>query len=245
LADSRSASLPIKRDLALAYAFSLVIALLMAISAVAGLLFPDSIYPADELIRAFAPVDLFHLLVGLPILLGSMWMARRAKLLGLLSWPGVLLYVLYGCVLSLIGVPFGALSLPYLLLVTLSAYTIIGVVANIDGETVRQRLIGIVPAESAGGVLAGLSGLFIALAVIGIITALLSQRSVRQLELMLWIADLSTVGTACLAGGILLMRRKAIGYTSGTGLLLAFSMLFIGLIPSWCPQRSMTVRPST
>jgi hypothetical protein len=146
-------------------------------------------------------------------------------------WPGVLLYVLYSYVSNLIGVPFGVLFLPYLLLVALSAYTSIGIVANIDGEAVRDRLVGIVPARTAGGVLAGLAGLFIVLAVIGIIAALLNQRPVGQLDVVLWIADLATIGPTCLLGGILLLQGKALGYTGGAGLLLAFGMLFIGLVP--------------
>jgi hypothetical protein len=48
---------------------------------------------------------------------------------------------------------------------------------------------------------------------------------------MLWIADLTTIAPVCLTGGILLLQRKALGYVGGTGLLLAYSMLFIGLLP--------------
>ena len=139
---SRPTSLPVTRDLTLVYALSFVIALLVAVAAVAGLLFRNSVYPTEELILSFLPVDVFHLGVGLPILLGSMWLARRGRLTGLLCWPGALLYVLYSYVTNLIGVPFGVLFLPYLLLVTLSAYTTIALVASIDGEAVRQRRSG-------------------------------------------------------------------------------------------------------
>lgn len=228
---SGSPSLPIKRDLTVAYLLSLVIVLLMALAAVTGLLSPTTIYPTDELILAFVPVDLFHLVVGVPVLLGSMWLARRGKLIGLLCWPGALLYVLYSYVLNLIGVPFGVLFLPYLLLVTLSAYTAIALVASIDGEAVRLRLTGVVPVRAAGVILIVLTSLFILNAVAEIVIALANQSPVGPLDLMLWIADLSILGPACLVGGILLLQRKALGYTSGTGLLLVYSMLFIGLVP--------------
>jgi hypothetical protein len=241
--DSRYASLPTKGDLTLAYACSLVIALLMTVTAAAGLLFRDTIYPTDELILAFAPVDLFHLLVGMPVLVGATWLARSGRLVGLLCLPGALLYVLYSYILNLIGVPFGVLFLPYLLLVTLSAYTSIGIVANIDRKVVRERLVGIVPASTAGGVLAGLASLFMVLAVIGIITTLLSQRPVGPFDRMLWIADLSSVGPAGLIGGILLLKRRALGYTGGAGLLLTFGMLFIGLVPVLVFQTLYTGSP--
>ena len=228
---AQSASLPITRDLTLAYALSFAIALLVAVAAVGGLLFRDSVYPTEDLILSFLPVDVFHLGVGLPVLLGSMWLARRGQLTGLLCWPGALLYVLYSYVTNLIGVPFGVLFLPYLLLVTLSAYTTIALVASIDGEALRQRLAGGVPVRSAGVVLVVLTSLFIVNAVAEIVTALASQRPVGALDLMLWIADLTTIAPVCLVGGILLLQRKALGYVGGTGLLLAYSMLFIGLLP--------------
>ena len=231
IASSHSASLPITRDLSLAYAVSLVVALLMAVAAATGLLFRSTIYPTNELILAYLPVDAFHLVIGLPILLGSMWLARRGNLLGLLCWPGALLYVLYSYITNLVGVPFGALFLPYLLLVTLSAYTTIGLVASIDGEAVRRRLSGVVPARTAAGVLVGLTGLFVVINVGNIVTMTTSQPAGAPDLVPVWIADFVTVIPTCLIGGYLLWRRKAFGYVAGAALLLNYSLLFFGLIP--------------
>ena len=50
----------------------------------------------------------------------------------------------------LLGVPFGALFLGYLFLVTAPAYTLIGLVASIDGAAVRRQLTGAVPARTRG-----------------------------------------------------------------------------------------------
>ena len=224
-----NASLPITRDLTLAYALSLVVALTMATASVVGLLYRTLVYP-DELLMSKVPLDVFNLVIVLPILLGSMWLARRGKLIGLLCWPGALFYVLYIYVSYLIGVPFNALFLPYIALVTLSAYTLIGLVASIDGEAVRQRLTGVVPARTAGGILAGLTILFIVRQIAVTVTALISQTPVDPImELPLWIADL-TLSPAWLVGGFLLWRREALGYMAGAGLLLLYSLLFIGLI---------------
>lgn len=78
------------------------------------------------------PTDLFTLVVGLSILLGSTWLARRGRLLGLLCWPDALLYVLYVYAAYAIGVPFGVLFPVYVLLAALSAYTTMGLVVSID-----------------------------------------------------------------------------------------------------------------
>lgn len=228
---SRTAGLPVRRDLTPVYITSFVIALLVAVAAAAGLLFRTVIYPTEAVRLAFVPVDLFHLVVGVPVLLGSMGLARQGRLAGLLCWPGALLYVLYSYVTNLLGVPFGVLFLPYLLLVTLSAYTLIALVTSIDDEAVRRRLAGRVPERAAGGFLAVLTGLFFMNAIVEIITALASQHPVGTLDLTLWTADLTTIGPASLTGGILLWRRRALGYTGSTGLLLAYGMLFLGLLP--------------
>src|SRR5689334_16130040 len=49
---------------------------------------------AGIVIPGFRAHDLFNLAVALPVLLASVWLARRGSLVGLLLWPGALFYVL-------------------------------------------------------------------------------------------------------------------------------------------------------
>jgi hypothetical protein len=240
---SSSDRLPVARDLTLAYALSLIVVLIMTVASVVGLLYRTVMYPTDELLLSFAPSDAFNLVVGLPILLGSMWLARRGKLIGLLCWPGALFYVLYIYVPYIIGVPFNVLFLPYLVLVALGAYTLIGLVASIDGEVVRQRLTGLVPARISGGILVGLAVLIIVRQVAVIVTALTSQTPVDTLEFASWVADFTVAVPVLLAGGILLWRRKALGYVAGAGLLLGYGVLALSLIPIMVLQARYTASP--
>lgn len=223
------ASLPVTCSLALVYAFSLAIALLMAGAAVTGLVFRESIYAGSALVLFLVPTDLVTLAVVLPVLLVSMWLARRGKLVGLLLWPGALLYALYIYIVYTISVPFGVLFLPYLALVTLSAYTTIGLVASIDADAVRDRLAGAVPARAAGAVLAILAALFIGMQVVQVIAALATQAPLGDVDLPPFIADTVVLAPTWLAGGILLWRRRPLGYASGAGLLFVGSTLFGGL----------------
>jgi len=224
-----TANLPLRCNLTLAYAISLVIAALMAIASVAGLLYQTIIYPTDELLQSFVPNDVVNLFIGLPILLGSMWLARRGKLIGLLFWPGALLYVFYTYIVYVLSMPLNVAFLLHLTLVTLSAYTTIGLVASIDGKAVQHRLTGAVPERAGGGVLAGFGVLFF-LRVIGVlVNALLSQTPVAAVELALHVTDF-LIAPALVIGGVLLWRREALGYVTGLGLLFQASMLFIGLI---------------
>jgi len=224
-----SADLPITRDLTFAYVLSLVIAFLMAVAAVAGLLFQTDVYQTDEVLLFGVPTDVVSLVVGLPTLLGAMWLARRGKLVGLLGWPGALLYVLYIYIVYTIGVPFGALFLLHLVLVTLSAYTTIGLVVSIDDEAVRQRLAGAVPARTGGGILAILAALFIGMQIVDVVAVIAGQKPVNAMYLPPFIADFIVLAPTWLVGGIMLWRRQALGYVAGAGLLLLGGILFAGL----------------
>jgi hypothetical protein len=236
IAGSQSTGLPVTCSLPLAYATSLIIALLALTASTAGLLYGATLYPTEEMRLVNVPTDLFTLLVALPLLLGSMWLAWRGQLLGLLCWPGVLLYMLYIYVAYAIGVPFSVLFLAYALLVALSAYTTIGLVAGIDAAAVRRRLAGAVPERLAGGILAGLAILFTMMNVADVITALASPARDHLLQFPVWIADFAVLAPAWLLGGLLLWKRRALGYLSGAGLLLVGSMLFAGVIVALaCP----------
>jgi hypothetical protein len=203
----------------------------MTVVSVTSILFRADIYLTDDLAQLPA-VDAFNLVAGLPALLGSMWLARRGKLLGLLCWPGALFYVLYRYLASVIGVPFGVMFLPYLSLVTLSAYTLIGLVVSIDGEAVRRRLTGTVPVRIAGAFLVGATLLFIALDMGAVVTALTSQPpSEPEHPVYVLITDFTTLIPSCLIGGFLLWQRAPLGYVAGTGLLLVYGMLLIGPVP--------------
>jgi hypothetical protein len=168
---------------------SLVVALLMTIASVAGLVYPSAIYPTDELLRSFVANDVANLFIGLPILLGSMWCARRGKLLGLLFWPGALMYVLYNYIAYVFGMPLGWAFLLHLALVTSSAYTLIGLVASVDGQAVQHRLAGGVPERVSGGILIGLGALMLLRGVAVIATALASQTPIAVTELSIIISD--------------------------------------------------------
>jgi hypothetical protein len=239
---SLSTDLPVTSDLTLAYVLTLGIAFVMVVASIAGVVYPNVIYPTDELLRSFVANDVVNLFLGLPILLGSMWLARRGRLIGLLFWPGALFYVLYNYIVYVFGMPFNVVFPLYLTLVASSAYTMIGLVASIDGNALQRRLGGAVPERICGGVLIGLSALFF-LRVVGIMgNALISRTPVAETELALLISDFIT-SPASAIGGILLWRRKPLGYVTGTGLLFQASMLFIGLIAVLFLQPLLTDAP--
>ena len=227
--DFSSRSLPVTHSLKPGYLFSLLIAALTVVASIAGLLYPDTFYPSADLQHSYLANDIFTLVLGLPILLISMWLAWRGKLIGLLFWPGALLYGLYNYIAYLFGMPFQGLFFLYLVIVVLSTYTLIGLVASIDGQTVKKRLAGHVPERLGGGVLVLLGTAYTLLASVMIINNLTGRAALPQSELAVFVADFF-VAPAWIIGGVLLWRRKPLGYVGGTGLLFNASMLFIGVI---------------
>jgi membrane protein implicated in regulation of membrane protease activity len=234
--------IPVTKNLTLSYALSLAVALLMTGVSLAGLLSQRGLYPTEELRRSFVSNDVVNLFIGLPILLGSMWLTRRGRLVGLLFWPGALFYVTYNYIAYAVAVSFTLQFVAYLVLVLLSVYVMFRLLSSMDTTVIQQKLLGAVPERFAGGVLVGLSSLFFLRAVGQVVNALTGQSALSEPELGVLVADL-LIMPACVVGGVLLWRQQAFGYVTGVGLLFQASMLFIGLLVFFILQPFLTASP--
>ncbi len=213
------AELLIARDLTLAYGASLLLAALIALASALGLGWgSEGLYGGSSSVLVSRGADAANLILVLPILLGSMWLAGRGSLLGLLLWPGALFYALYAYMPYLVGAPFTALLFVYVALVTLSAFTLIGIVASIDGAEVRKRLAG-APTRSVGGALVLIAVLAYAGLAADAVRALGSPASEPAWRGH-WVADWALGTPVLLLGGMLLWRRAPLGYVAAAGLLL-------------------------
>jgi hypothetical protein len=172
--------------------------------------------------------DVVNLFIVLPVLLGSMALARRGKLIGLLFWPGALFIITYHYISYAVAMPFPWQFVVYLTLVILSACAIYGLLSVVDSVSIQKQLMGRDPERFSGGVLAGFGALFFvwrgALAVQTLVGAAVLSRP----EFATAIADV-LLAPAGVIGGVLLWRRQAFGYVTGAGLLFQYSMLYIGL----------------
>ena len=234
--------LPITRKLTLAYILSVITAVLMAAVSLSGLLFSSIIYPTDQLITTFVSNDVVNLVIGTPILLGSIWLTRRGELIGLLLWPGALLYLIYNYIAYVVGIPLSFTTLAYLAIVSLSIYITVDLLKNIDKESVQKQLVGTVSEKIAGWILVVFGILFTIRAISIIAQAFTDQIPLTLSELGVLIADL-VLSALWIAGGVLLLRQMPLGYVSGLGLLFAASMLFIGLIIFLLLQPVLTNAP--
>lgn len=143
------------RQPASVFVLSMVVTGVMAALALAGLLFPEALHPTDDLCRASIATSAALLVIGLPILLGAMALAHCGVLLGLLFWPGMLLFVMYHAVAFAAGAPFSVQGYVYGALLALSIYTLVHVLAGVDAPDVQQRLKGRVSERITVGTLNG------------------------------------------------------------------------------------------
>lgn len=234
--------LPLNRDIRVPWILSMVVVGIMGVMSLAGLVFPDRIYPSEALAQTFMPNDLINLLIGLPYLLVSIYLARRGKLVGLLLWPGALVYVFYNYTAYVVGMPFSWALLVNLLLVLSSAYGFFEIIKRTDIQALKTRLEGLVPRKIAGWFLLVFGALFIFRAVGMIAQAFTDQNSLPLTELGVLIGDM-ILSTLWVIGGVFLLQRKPLGYASGLGLLFAAGLLFIGLILFLLVQPILTSAP--
>jgi hypothetical protein len=226
---SLDSSLPVKNSLAYIYWASFLIAILTMAGSISGFLYRDQVYPSEELVTTFVPNDVVNLSIGLPILLGSMWATRHNKLMGLLFWTGALFFGVYNSIAYVYALPVSWIFLLHLTLVALGVYTLIALVARIQGEDVRQRLRGAVHEKISAGVVLGFGILFLLRVFLVIGGALINGEALARTEMAPNISDL-LIAPAFIVVGIALWKEKAFGYVGGLGLLFQASMLFVGLI---------------
>lgn len=230
---------PAKNNLMPFYTATILTAVLMTVLSVAGLVAGSTLYPTEEQYQTFVPNDVVNLGVGLPILAVSLWWTRRGKLVGLLCWPGALIFVLYNYLAYTFGSQPSWAFLGYLSLVVLSLYTVGGLFASMDMAWVKARLAGRFPEKLSGGVMVAFGVLFL-----GRVLLVFGGASGVETELPLgdFVSGISDffISPAMMIGGVQLWRGKDLGYAAGLGLLFQASMLFVGLIVFLLLQPALT-----
>ena len=220
MSPSIAAALPLRRSLSVAYVASLGVAFALAVASIAGLV-PGADGPyasGSPLVQVSRGGDAANLILGVPVLLGSMGLARRGLLIGLLLWPGALFYALYAGALYLVGAPLSGRFFWYVAVVTLSAWTLIGIVVSIDAEEVHRRLTR-APARVVGMALL----LIAVLAYVGLTAAVTSSLGSPPSAAGMrpqWVVDYALGTPVLLLGGALLWRRIPLGFVVIPGLLL-------------------------
>jgi len=159
--------------------------------------------------------DAVTLVLGVPLLAISFWLARRGSLRGKLLLAGTLGFFLYTYMSMCFGAAYNPLFLVYVALFGLSLYAFILAMLSIDLGTLPQHFSERTPRRWIAGLLFG-AALFLALAWLGRVAATFTSDQVPPLDnitsMFIQAMDLVLVVPACVLGAILLLRRSAWGY---------------------------------
>lgn len=212
--------LPIKGNLTFVYRLSGLLAGLLLMASLAGLSFGwrglYDAYPAS--LAALVGQDIVTLAVGLPLLLGAMWLTRRGSGGGLLLWAGVLFYFAYSYYFFLVG-GFNALFLIYVAIVATSLYALLALLFRIDADALGAEFADRAPVRRTAVFFVVTALLFVVMWG-GLSVASVLAGTTPGLVVHLVVAiDGAVLLPLLLFGGLKLWRREPWGYVLG-GLLL-------------------------
>jgi hypothetical protein len=167
--------------------------------------------------------DIVTLVVGLPLLTISAWLAFRGSLRGRLLLTGTLGFFLYTYMSMAMLTSYNALFLVYVVLFSLSLYAFILNMLSFDLDNLSQHFSEHLPRRWIAGLMFFVAG-FLLLAWLGRIVPPLLQGEVPILEntttLVIQAMDLGLIVPLAILSGVLLLRRSAWGYLLSSVMLL-------------------------
>lgn len=214
-----------------------------------GLYFYDTVSTAAQM----QGNDLITLIVGLPLLAVSAWMAFRGSLRGNLLLTGTLGFFLYTYMSMSMLTAYNSFFLIYVALFTMSLYAFILSMMAIDVKSLPEHFSPRLPRGWIASVLFAVGG-FLSLAWLGRIGSPLIQGVDPALEntttLVIQAMDLGLIAPLAIIAGILLLRKSAWGYLlasvavlKGLTMSLAVSAMGINMVLKGVPDSMAILIP--
>lgn len=217
-------------DKKIIYANSIAIAILALIATLSGL-FWKGLYKHDtvSITAQMMGQDLITLLIGIPILIISLYLVSRDSLRGNLIWMGTIFYFLYTYTSMSFAASYNQLFLVYVALFSLSLYTFVYGLLLLDVKTITNNIS---PGKTTkiAGVFLIFSGAMLALMWIKmIIESLLTGTAPAAMEtyttMVIQALDIGIIFPATLIAGVLILKGKEWGYALVSILLIKASLL--------------------
>jgi len=206
-------------------------------------IYGQGLYQYDQSVIAvgFRIGDAYTLLVGLPCLLVSLWLALRGSLRGGLFLAGSLAYLLYLYLSLGFGAAYNNLLLIYILIVDLALLGLFAAVRALDTNSLPGHYSANAPIRGTGIFLI-ITGaiLFLIWLLLSMLPALLAGSVPVELgsytTVITFVVDMGILAPSLIAGGWLLLRRDPLGYLMAPILLVFMDVLGTGLIFMGCGQ---------
>lgn len=222
-------------DKKIVYINSIIIAILASTATLSGLFWKD-LYKHDTVSVAAQAMgqDLVTLLIGIPIMLGSLYLIRQNSLKGNLIWMGTVFYFLYSYASMSFLASYNQLFLIYVALFSLSLYTFVYGLVSLDIKTIKKSISPGKTTKIAGAFLIFSGALLAVMWIKMIVDSLLTGTAPSALEsyttLVIQAMDIGVVFPATLIGGMLIIKGKEWGYTLVSILLIKASLLGTAII---------------
>ena len=207
------------------------------------MLYGKGIYRNDSVSLAAQGIaqDVVTLVLGIPMLLISLVLARKNLLKGRLLLLGTVSYFLYAYISYSFLSMYNSLFLVYVMLMSLSLFTFILCIMSIDVEALKSSFSTKLPVKFIGGFQIFIGFILLMLWLGKIVPSLISDTTPIGLEhyttLVIQAMDLGIIVPVALLSAILLMKRRPFGYLlssivmiKGLTMLTAITAMIIGQV---------------
>jgi hypothetical protein len=224
--------LPLVRGVSFVQASTWVVASLLAVSSIAGLAFgPHGWYDRESVVfPALLGQDAVALLMGVPLLAASAWLASRGSTRALLCWMGGLFYVAYFWYFYVIGIRFTPLLPVHIVLVSMGMYGALYLVFALDAADLKARFDARTPVRLVGGFLMATAIGFAALWMSTIVSTAAAGRELDAVTRFVIAIDGVVLLPLTFFGGLWLWRREPLGYALAGLLLVKIVATFLTLV---------------
>lgn len=227
---------------------TLFLALTMATQALLGIVFSGEYRDVAWIASTWWGNDLVTLVLGAPLLVLGLGLARGGSPRGLLLWIGMLAYAVYNYAYYLLGAALNRFFALYVVLAVTSAAALIMALTGIDPAAVAAQFRAKTPVRVLGGYF-----MFVAfgLSVIWLATwaafAFASKPTPVETEAFKLVAalDMGFMVPVLALGGYWLLRRRAWGYTVAAfgGLQASLYLLVLSVNSVFAIQRGLAEWP--
>lgn len=212
--------------------FTIPIIIFLAIATTGGIFVDDLYRDYPSFVAQAIGQDIVSLVIVLPILAISAFLARRGSPGAYLIWFGGLIYLVYTYVIAAFDVNFNMLFLVYVAVLGCSLYALIGGLVTTNMASIKECFTGRTPIRAISIYLMVLAIVFYFLWLREIIPALLTNQIPQSIQDNgtptngVQVLDMAWILPAFVIAAIHLWRKQAFGYVLA-GALLTYSVFLI------------------
>ncbi len=215
---------------------SVPIAVLAVVAAGAGLLTSGPYRDAPGLVAQAIGQDLITLVVAVPALLISAYLAARGSQRARLIWLGVLVYMAYTYASYSFGIRFNPMFLVYVALLGCASYALVGGLLTTDWAGIKSSFGERAPVKTVGIFLLVVAALFYLMWLSEALPASLSgvpPQSVTDdgtATNVIHVLDMGLLLPALVIAGVGLLRRQGLGFGLAGALLTNLVFLVLAIL---------------